>query len=219
MAKPSRVAATDAEVLDRVLGIARRVDYEGYSKHDALNAPVLERLAGSSRARRLVATQLVMRSPIDVRPMVGVHKARNPKGIALFARALLARSRLSDSDTDRAEARALLRQNIEALGLGGVTRVFRRDATRLGLAPKAERFQLAFLDPPYGRHLAPPALAELARGGWLTPGALAVVEEAASAAVALPAGFREEETRRYGDTQVVFARWVGAGENGQAPTP
>ncbi|HWS48185.1 MAG TPA: hypothetical protein VN636_20140 [Acidimicrobiia bacterium] len=108
MAKPSRVAATDAEVLDRVLGIARRVDYEGYSKHDALNAPVLERLAGSSRARRLVATQLVMRSPIDVRPMVGVHKARNPKGIALFARALLARSRLLDSDTDRAEARALL---------------------------------------------------------------------------------------------------------------
>ncbi len=54
-----------------------------------------------------------------------------------------------------AEARALLRQNIEALGLGGVTRVFRRDATRLGLAPKAERFGLAFLDPPYGQNLAP----------------------------------------------------------------
>jgi 16S rRNA (guanine966-N2)-methyltransferase len=120
---------------------------------------------------------------------------------------------------DGAEARALLRQNIEVLGLGGVTRVFRRDATRLGGAPQAERFKLAFLDPPYGHDLAPPALAELARGGWLTPGALAVVEEAASAAVALPAGFREEETRRYGDTQVVFARWVGAGENGQAPTP
>ncbi|HTO79156.1 MAG TPA: 16S rRNA (guanine(966)-N(2))-methyltransferase RsmD [Methylocystis sp.] len=118
-----------------------------------------------------------------------------------------------------AEARALLRQNIEALGLGGVTRVFRRDATRLGLAPKAERFQLAFLDPPYGRNLAPPALAELARGGWLTPGALAVIEEAASAAVALPEGFREEETRRYGDAQVVFARWVGAGGEGQAGLP
>ena len=52
-----------------------------------------------------------------------------------------------------AEARALLRQNIETLGLGGVTRVFRRDATRLGLAPKDERFRLAFLDPPYGRGL------------------------------------------------------------------
>ena len=115
-----------------------------------------------------------------------------------------------------AEARALLRQNIEALGLGGVTRVFRRDATRLGLAPKAERFGLAFLDPPYGQNLAPPALAELGRGGWLAPDALVVIEEAASAAVGLPEGFREEESRRYGDTQVVFARWVGAGEDGQA---
>src|SRR6201997_1545815 len=31
-----------------------------------------------------------------------------------------------------AEARALIRANVEALGLGGVTRVFRRDATKLG---------------------------------------------------------------------------------------
>jgi len=114
-----------------------------------------------------------------------------------------------------AEARALLRENIEALGLGGVTRVLRRDATRLGLAPKAERFGLAFLDPPYGRNLAPAALTALAHGDWLNPGAFAVVEEAASAAVELPEGFLEEEARRYGDTQVVFARWVGGARNGK----
>ena len=30
------------------------------------------------------------------------------------------------------EARALLRDNVETLGLGGVTRIFRRDATKLG---------------------------------------------------------------------------------------
>jgi 16S rRNA (guanine966-N2)-methyltransferase len=110
-----------------------------------------------------------------------------------------------------AEARALLRENIESLGLGGVTHIFRRDATRLGLAPKDERFGLAFLDPPYGKNLAPPALAELAQGGWLKDGALAIIEEAAGAAVELPQGFRVEETRRYGDTKVVFARWSGAG--------
>jgi 16S rRNA (guanine966-N2)-methyltransferase len=118
-----------------------------------------------------------------------------------------------------AEARALLRENIETLGLGGVTRVFRRDATRLGLAPKAERFGLAFLDPPYGQNLAPAALTALARGEWLNPDALIVVEEAASAAVELPEGFFEEETRRYGDTQVVFARWVGGGQNGEESAP
>jgi len=118
-----------------------------------------------------------------------------------------------------AEARALLRQNIEALGLGGVTRVFRRDATRLGLAPKGERFGLAFLDPPYGQNLAPIALTALVRGDWLTPGALAIVEEAAGAAIGLPEGFREEQTRRYGDTQLVFARWVGEGGKGEENAP
>jgi len=104
------------------------------------------------------------------------------------------------------EARALLRENIEALGLGGVTRVFRRDATKLGLAPPGERFSLAFLDPPYGKGLAAPALAELLRGGWLAEGALVIVEEEAQASIVLPEGLDELETRRYGDTQVVFAR-------------
>src|SRR3954467_14376427 len=33
---------------------------------------------------------------------------------------------------DGIEARSLLRQNTEALGLGGTTRIFRRDATKLG---------------------------------------------------------------------------------------
>ncbi len=111
-----------------------------------------------------------------------------------------------------AEARALLRQNIETLGLGGVTRVFRRDATRLGLAPEAARFGLAFLDPPYRHNLALAALAALARGAWLNPGALAVVEDAANAEVQLPEGFLAEDIRRYGETQVVFARWLGGSE-------
>src|SRR5262245_39976844 len=49
------------------------------------------------------------------------------------------------------EARALLRDNIESLGLGGVTRIFRRDATRLGPAHPIEPFSLVFLDPPYSK--------------------------------------------------------------------
>lgn len=97
-----------AGVLERVLGTARSVQYEGYSKHDALNARWLARLAGDSRLRRLAAIQLVMRSPIDARPLFRVRKARNAKGISLFARALLARSRMTDSTEDAAEARQLL---------------------------------------------------------------------------------------------------------------
>ncbi len=105
----SRLAGRDlGDVLDRTLGTARTQQYEGYSKHDALNAPWLGRLAGHSRWPRLAATQVVMRSPLDLRPLVGVRKARNPKGLSLFARALLARSRLTGSTEDGTEARQLL---------------------------------------------------------------------------------------------------------------
>jgi len=107
---------------------------------------------------------------------------------------------------DAAEARALLRENIAALGLGGVTRIFRRDATRLGPAHPLEPFSLAFLDPPYGKGLAEKALVSARDGGWLAPGALIVVEEAADAAFKVPAGFEDVERRRYDDTEVVFLR-------------
>ena len=107
---------------------------------------------------------------------------------------------------DGVEARALLRDNVESLGLGGVTRIFRRDATKLGPVHPLEPFSLAFLDPPYGKGLAEKALASARAGGWLTPGALAVVEEAADAGFAAPDGFTELERRQYDDTELVFLR-------------
>src|SRR5206468_9844849 len=104
------------------------------------------------------------------------------------------------------EARALLRNNVEALGLGGVTKVFRRDATDPGPAHPLEPFSLVFLDPPYGKGLAETALAALRDGGWLTPGAPPAVEEAKAAGVAAPEGFAELERRAYDDTGFVFLR-------------
>jgi len=106
------------------------------------------------------------------------------------------------------EARALLRENTETLGLGGVTRIFRRDATRLGPAHPLEPFSLAFLDPPYGKGLAEKALASARAGGWLKPQALVVVEEAADAGFAAPQGFEELERRTYDDTEFVFLQLV-----------
>src|ERR1700675_3294728 len=104
------------------------------------------------------------------------------------------------------EARALLRDNTETLGLGGVTRIFRRDATKLGLAHPLEPFSLVFLDPPYGKGLAEKAIASLRDGGWLTPGGLLVVEEAKAAAFTAPEGVEELERRAYDDTEFVFLR-------------
>ncbi|HWV52380.1 16S rRNA (guanine(966)-N(2))-methyltransferase RsmD, partial [Pseudorhodoplanes sp.] len=73
---------------------------------------------------------------------------------------------------DGAEARALIRQNIETLGTAGVSRIFRRDATKLGDVHPNEPFSLIFLDPPYGKGLAEKALASALTGGWLNHNAL-----------------------------------------------
>ncbi|MEP7029966.1 MAG: 16S rRNA (guanine(966)-N(2))-methyltransferase RsmD [Pseudolabrys sp.] len=107
---------------------------------------------------------------------------------------------------DGIEARSLLRNNTEALGLGGTTRIFRRDATKLGPAHPLEPFTLAFLDPPYGKGLAELALTAARDGGWLTPEALVVVEEAADAGFKAPDGFEELERRKYDDTEFTLLR-------------
>jgi 16S rRNA (guanine966-N2)-methyltransferase len=107
---------------------------------------------------------------------------------------------------DGAEARALIRQNVEALGLGGVTRIFRRDAAKLGAAHPLEPFSLVFLDPPYGKGLAEQALASAREGGWLTTGALLVVEEAITSKVQPPRGLEELERREQGESELIFLR-------------
>jgi 16S rRNA (guanine966-N2)-methyltransferase len=105
---------------------------------------------------------------------------------------------------DGAEARALIRENVAALGLGGSSRIFRRDATKLGPVHPLAPFTLAFLDPPYGKGLAEPALASARVGGWLAPEALVVVEEAAQSNFKAPDGFQELERRPYDDTELVL---------------
>jgi 16S rRNA (guanine966-N2)-methyltransferase len=109
-----------------------------------------------------------------------------------------------------AAARGLIRRNIEALGLTGITKVFRRNAADLGAAGHRGGFGLAFLDPPYEQDLAPRALGSAAAGGWLAPGAIAVIEESRRASLALPPGFSALEQRIWGDTQALFARFNGA---------
>jgi 16S rRNA (guanine966-N2)-methyltransferase len=107
---------------------------------------------------------------------------------------------------DAAAARALMRDNVTALGLGGTARIFRRDATVLGDVHPLEPFSLVFLDPPYGHGLAQRALASAQAGKWLLPDALIVVEEAGDAGFTPPAGFDELERRRYDDTELIFLR-------------
>ena len=105
-----------------------------------------------------------------------------------------------------AEARALLRDNVTTLGLGGTSRIFRRDATKLGPVHPLEPFSLVFLDPPYGQGLAVKALESARAGGWLMLDALIVVEETTKADFTPPEGFAETERRCYDDTEFIFLR-------------
>lgn len=110
---------------------------------------------------------------------------------------------------DGTEARGLIRENQMALGVAGISRIFRRDATKLGEISAMPPFDLAFCDPPYRKGLGEKALTSARDGGWLAPGALVVLEEALDAEMALPEGFEEMERREYGETQVVVLRIIG----------
>ena len=105
-----------------------------------------------------------------------------------------------------ADARGIIRRNIDSFGLTGITKIFRRDATALGPASNRGTFGLVFLDPPYGKALAERALTSAATGQWLAAQAVAVIEERKGADVTLPAGFIALDQRTWGDTQVLFAR-------------
>jgi 16S rRNA (guanine966-N2)-methyltransferase len=104
------------------------------------------------------------------------------------------------------EARALLRENVQTFGLGGTSKVYRRDATRLGPAAPMPPFGLVFADPPYGKGLAELALVSARDGGWLLPDALIVVEESAEPGFKTPAGFEELDRRTYDATEIVVLR-------------
>ncbi len=110
-----------------------------------------------------------------------------------------------------AEARGLLRRNIEALQLTGASKVWRRDATGLGQAGTLAPFDLVLLDPPYGQGLGERALEAARDGGWIAKRGIAVLEERAEAEIAVPHSFEELDRRSYGDTQLLFLRATDAG--------
>ncbi|MBU2580461.1 MAG: 16S rRNA (guanine(966)-N(2))-methyltransferase RsmD [Alphaproteobacteria bacterium] len=121
-------------------------------------------------------------------------------------------------ETD-ASARAAVQENIEAFGLQGVTRLFRRDATDLGPANARDRYDIAFLDPPYGNGLGERALRALQTGGWLKSGAIAILEERAGTALELPQAFQTFDERSYGDTTITFVKSVLPVDGGTDTAP
>ncbi len=89
----------------------------------------------------------------------------------------------------------VLRDNVEALGMGERCRVIRGDALRVLATADPEKFDIVLADPPWADDLATDLVAQFRKR---PVGQLLAVEHAA--ALALSGG----ETRRYGNTAITF---------------
>src|SRR5215475_3661323 len=78
----------------KLLRYCRSESWVGYDPYDALNSPLARMLPFKNKFARTVLTQLVKRNAFNLRPILGIHKGPNPKGIALAIRALLLQSRM-----------------------------------------------------------------------------------------------------------------------------
>lgn len=111
---------------------------------------------------------------------------------------------------EAAEARALIRTNVETFGQTGNSKIYRRNATSLGASAGLGTFDLALLDPPYDKGLGEASLQALAQGGWLRPDAIAVLEERRGNTISTPAGFETLDQRELADTQMLFLQYAGS---------
>lgn len=105
---------------------------------------------------------------------------------------------------EASNARGAIRENVEALQLSGVTKIFRRDATRLGSVGTLKPFDLVFADPPYRKGFGEKAARSLKEGGWLNPDATLVLEEATDVFPEGIKGYQLDDKRTYGETTIGF---------------
>ncbi len=103
------------------------------------------------------------------------------------------------------KARAAIRENTVAMGLGGITRLHRRDATKLRIEPNNLRgpFTHIFVDPPYNKNLARPVLRKLGEQGLVAENAVIIYEMAKDEDPNLR-GYEIHDTRVWGAAKVVF---------------
>jgi hypothetical protein len=95
-------------ILSSVLDQVKKQDYSGWEKFDALNSRFLLFVSLKSAWLRFLYIQGVKEMPFNIRPLFGVKKTRNQKGMALFARANLFLFETSGNKVYLEEAEKLL---------------------------------------------------------------------------------------------------------------
>ena len=94
---------------DQLFSWCQEHDFAGHDPFDALNSRLFQATPlAQSRNARLLWTQLVKRSPSDLRTLARVPAERNAKGIALFALAQLANHRRLKTEESAKQAHSFL---------------------------------------------------------------------------------------------------------------
>jgi 16S rRNA (guanine966-N2)-methyltransferase len=154
----------------------------------------------SDRAREgLFATVASIVGPLTGTRMLDLYAGSGAVGLEALSRGA-SRVLLVESG---ARATAVIRQNIETIGLPGATLIADRVERVLARErPGSGRYDVAFADPPYAMPDAEISrvLSLLADEGWLAPDALVIVERATrSGPVRWPDGFVPDRARKYGE--------------------
>ena len=105
------------------------------------------------------------------------------------------------------KARAAIRENMEKMDLFGCTRLHRRDATKLKIAPGNLRgaFTHIYMDPPYNKGLWKPVLGRLKEHGLIAEDGIIILEESKDAEIE-PRGFEILADKTWGAARVLFLK-------------
>ncbi len=108
MTVATKSAKSFVQVADTLLQHAKTNDFAGYDPFDGLNSRLFSWLPALKKGLfGLAWIQLHKRSPLNLRPLCGIPKGRNPKGVALFILGLLEDYRRSGDRQFLTQATAL----------------------------------------------------------------------------------------------------------------
>ncbi len=96
-------------------------DFAGYDPYDALNSRLCRTLACGNKYARTALIQAVKRCPLNLRPVLGIPRGHNPKGIGLFlwGYAKLYKFYRNPEYTERIEHLLLLLERLKSPGYHG----------------------------------------------------------------------------------------------------
>ena len=179
----------------------------GTLKGRAIQAPAGQDVRPTSDRARQAIFNILEHAPwsegIEARRVIDIFAGSGALGLEALSRGA---SRCLFVDSSEASL-AAIRANVAAFGIGEITRLLRQDATRLGRRHEGRpAFDIAFLDPPYGKDLPGPVLATLRTEGWLAPDAVVVLERGSGEAPIETPGYELLDRRRYGAAEVLFLR-------------